>query len=67
MPPLNYPIVQLKKGKEKSLLQRHPWVFSGAIAHEPSNLAEGAIVQVISADKQYLAQMLHCYFQIIQP
>ncbi|MBP7166089.1 MAG: class I SAM-dependent rRNA methyltransferase [Bacteroidia bacterium] len=55
MPPLNYPIVQLKKGKEKSLLQRHPWVFSGAIAHEPSNLAEGAIVQVISADKQYLA------------
>jgi 23S rRNA (cytosine1962-C5)-methyltransferase len=55
MPPLNYPVIQLKKGKEKSLLQRHPWVFSGAIAHEPANLSEGTIVQVVSADKQYLA------------
>lgn len=27
--------VVLKPGKEKSLLQRHPWIFSGAIATRP--------------------------------
>ena len=33
------PAVILKPGREKSLLRRHPWIFSGAIQHvdgEPS-------------------------------
>ena len=50
-----YPAIRLKKGKERSLLQKHPWVFSGAIQSEPSGLKEGDIVQVISHDQQYLA------------
>jgi 23S rRNA (cytosine1962-C5)-methyltransferase len=53
--PLPYPIIRLKKGKEKSLLQMHPWVFSGAIAHEPAQLQNGDLVQVQSADGHYLA------------
>ncbi len=55
MPQLTYPSIRLKKGKERSLLQKHPWVFSGAIEHEPPGLKEGAIVQVISQNKEYLA------------
>jgi len=52
---LPYPIIRLKKGKEKSLLQKHPWVFSGAIHEEPQNLEEGEIVQVVNHERQYLA------------
>lgn len=26
-------ILQLKKGRDKPVVQRHPWVFSGAVAH----------------------------------
>jgi 23S rRNA (cytosine1962-C5)-methyltransferase len=52
---LPYPIIQLKKGKERSLLQRHPWVFSGAIAKEPASLNNGDVVQVHSDKREYLA------------
>ena len=27
------PQVYLRKGKEESLMRRHPWIFSGAIDH----------------------------------
>ncbi|MBL7923813.1 MAG: class I SAM-dependent rRNA methyltransferase [Bacteroidia bacterium] len=52
---LPYPIIRLKKGKEKSVLQRHPWVFSGAIAEEPDSLDNGDVVQVVAANGEYLA------------
>ena len=52
---LPYPVIQLKKGKERSLLQKHPWVFSGAIANEPADLNNGDLVQVHSAKGEYLA------------
>jgi 23S rRNA (cytosine1962-C5)-methyltransferase len=52
---LPYPVIQLKKGKERSLLQKHPWVFSGAIHHEPSSLENGDTVQVQSFSGEYLA------------
>jgi len=44
--PLPYPIITLKPGKDQSLKRFHPWVFSGAIAHIPEDLEEGAIVAV---------------------
>jgi 23S rRNA (cytosine1962-C5)-methyltransferase len=50
-----YPIIELKKGKEKSVLAKHPWIFSGAIAKEPKDLKEGTIVSVIDHNKNYLA------------
>lgn len=43
-------IIRLKKGKEESLLRRHPWVFSGAVASLPEGLEEGDEVTVIAAD-----------------
>lgn len=50
-----YPIIELKKGKEKSVLSKHPWIFSGAIAKEPKGLNEGEIVLVVDSNNTYLA------------
>ena len=47
--------VVLKPGKEKSLLRRHPWVFSGAIARADESIAPGETVQVHAADGRFLA------------
>ncbi|MCB2205007.1 class I SAM-dependent rRNA methyltransferase [bacterium] len=45
-----YPIVTLKKGREASLLRRHPWGFSGAVAKVDGTPPAGASVLVRSAD-----------------
>ncbi len=44
----------LKPRKEESILRRHPWVFSGAIATLPENIEEGDLVRVKSADGRVL-------------
>ena len=41
-----YPIVKLRPGKETTALQRHPWVFSGAIAEPIGDRLHGALVQI---------------------
>jgi 23S rRNA (cytosine1962-C5)-methyltransferase len=48
--------VILKPGREKSLLRRHPWVFSGAIHHVDGNPASGATVDLLSSDGHFLAR-----------
>ncbi len=45
----------LKNGKEKSIMRRHPWLFSGAVAKTLGNPQEGDIVKIFSHDKSYLA------------
>lgn len=45
----------LKKGKEKAALQRHPWIFSGALDQVKGSPANGEVVRVIAADKSFLA------------
>ena len=47
--------VILKKGKEKAALQRHPWIFSGAIDKVKGNPLNGEVVTVRAADKEFLA------------
>jgi len=47
--------IQLKKGKEESLRRYHPWVFSGAIHHIDSDIAEGDIVNVVTAAGEFIA------------
>jgi 23S rRNA (cytosine1962-C5)-methyltransferase len=44
------PSIHLKPGREKSLLRRHPWVFSGAIDRLEGVPAPGDTVEVRSAD-----------------
>jgi 23S rRNA (cytosine1962-C5)-methyltransferase len=46
----------LKPGREKSLLRRHPWVFSGAVAQVNGDPASGATVDVRAADGAFLAR-----------
>lgn len=48
--------VILKPGREKSLLRRHPWVFSGAIQKADENIASGSTVDLLSANGQFLAR-----------
>ena len=47
---MNYPIIQLSRGKEESLRRFHPWVFSGAIHSMDQSIEEGDTVSVIAAD-----------------
>ena len=47
--------VVLKKGKEKAALQRHPWIFSGAIDKVKGSPLNGDVVKVFGADKSFLA------------
>ena len=42
--------IKLKPGKEESVIRRHPWVFSGAIASLPSGLREGELVTVTDSN-----------------
>ena len=49
------PAAVLKDGREKSLLARHPWIYSGAIERVP-DLPPGASVDVHAADGTWLAR-----------
>jgi Predicted SAM-dependent methyltransferases len=48
--------IVLKPGKEKSLLRRHPWIFSGAIQNGDRVFESGETVDVLSSDRQFLAR-----------
>ncbi len=54
------PQVVLRRGKEESLLRRHPWIFSGAIDHikaqSEEELREGALVEVYTRGGEFIAQ-----------
>ena len=47
--------IRLKRGKEESLRRFHPWVFSGAIQQQDSDIAEGECVRVLTSDGQFIA------------
>lgn len=47
--------VVLKKGKEKAVLHRHPWVFSGAIEKVLGKPANGEIIRLLNAQSAFLA------------
>lgn len=47
--------VTLKPTKEKSLLRKHPWLFSGAIKKIDDNIHDGDIVSIYSNKDKYLA------------
>jgi 23S rRNA (cytosine1962-C5)-methyltransferase len=48
--------VILKPGREKSLLRRHPWIFSGAIQHANENIGPGETIDLLSSKWQFLAR-----------
>ena len=52
---MDNPHLTLKPGREKALLRRHPWIFSGAMARVEGDPAPGATVQVLSSHGDWLA------------
>ena len=50
------PSVILNQGRERSLLRRHPWVFSGAIREVQGDPQAGDTVDVFGADGAWLAR-----------
>lgn len=46
----------LKRSRAKPVLQRHPWIFSGAIQHVEGDPADGSIVDVYDAGRNWLAR-----------
>lgn len=54
-----YAQIFLRRGKEESLLRRHPWIFSGAIEYirsERDNITEGEIVDVHTKSGDFIAR-----------
>lgn len=49
------PTLHLKPGREKSLLRRHPWIFSGAVDRLEGEAAAGETVRICSAEGNLLA------------
>ena len=50
------PQLRLKPGRDKSLRQRHPWIFSGAIAAADESVEPGGTVDILSADGAFVAR-----------
>lgn len=52
---MNMPVIYLKEGREKAMLRRHPWIFSGAIHHVEGTPASGETVEIRSSKDVFLA------------
>ena len=50
------PALVLKPGREKSLLRRHPWIFSGAVDRVDGNPDSGATLDLLSFTGEFLAR-----------
>ena len=51
--------IYLRRGKEESLLRRHPWIFSGAIERikcSGDEIKEGEIVDVFTKQGDFIAR-----------
>ena len=47
--------IYLKPGRDESLHRFHPWIFSGAVRNIEGSPVEGDVVEVLSADGDFLA------------
>lgn len=50
------PSLILKPGREKSLLRRHPWIFSGALERVEGDPVSGSTVDVLDAKGRFVAR-----------
>lgn len=49
------PQLIIAAGKEKAVLRRHPWIFSGAVKRVVGNPQEGDLVDVLAPDGHWMA------------
>jgi 23S rRNA (cytosine1962-C5)-methyltransferase len=48
--------VILNQGKERPVQQRHPWIFSGAVARVQGYVGRGDVVEVVDSTGEWLAR-----------
>lgn len=53
-------MILLKPSRERSILNRHPWIFSGAFQSIPTNLEDGTIVEILDSKNDFLAYGHFC-------
>jgi len=51
-----YPVLQLRPGREFAILRGHPWVFSGAFRELPPAIPPGSVVDVVAANGEWVAR-----------
>ena len=52
---MNRPRLIIAPGKEKAILRRHPWIFSGAVKRIDGEPQEGDLVDVVDVRGQWMA------------
>lgn len=52
---MNRPRLIIAPGKEKAILRRHPWIFSGAVKRIEGEPQEGDLVDVVDVHGQWMA------------
>ena len=50
----NYSTVEITKKGERALRGGHPWVFEGEVTRTDADIADGALVDVLSDKRKYL-------------
>jgi 23S rRNA (cytosine1962-C5)-methyltransferase len=50
------PEIIMKPGREKSLLRRHPWIFSGSVSEVRGSPRAGETVEVLASSGEFLAK-----------
>lgn len=50
------PSLVLAKGREKSLLRRHPWIFSGAVLRLEGKPTAGETIDILDSQGKWLAR-----------
>jgi len=53
---MNLPEVHLKVGREKSVLRKHPWIYSGSITRADEGISPGDTVEVIDSNGKRIAR-----------
>jgi 23S rRNA (cytosine1962-C5)-methyltransferase len=59
-------IIVVQKGREKPIIQQHPWIFSGAIAEVKGSPLGGDVVTVVTSEGKFLARGYWNYKSQIQ-
>ena len=51
-----YPVLHLRQGRDFTLLNGHPWVFSGAFRELPRDIPAGSVADVVSSRGDWVAR-----------
>jgi len=46
--------ITIKAGKDKSIIRKHPWIFSGAIKEIEGDVKDGDLVEVVANKGRHL-------------